>query len=311
MNSETKKILLKILILIILISYGLDKIVFFSLNKISDKVMSGQAIGKLNHFLSQKDTADFIVFGNSRANHHLDVDLFSNNGFNMGVDGIGIAYISTLINTMSVDNKQNIIVHIDTKNFFDNNYDGSDINALKTKYKRDPNITLALEKSGNLSVFQPFYNSINYNGNIIGIIKNYFKPNYDFTSYNGFDPLFVKNSEIAMRDIVLSKASIKERCPDTLIINEVALNYLKEIKSFIEKSPNKSFLFITSPIYNDYCDIDNFKLSEVMKDLGLSYWDLSNLYNQSKDNTYWKDATHMSDKGATAFSNFLLENMKK
>ncbi|MAX70193.1 MAG: hypothetical protein CMC76_03695, partial [Flavobacteriaceae bacterium] len=70
MESKTLKKLLTIVLLTITISYALDKLIFFGLNKISDNVMSGQAIGKTNQFLSVKDTTDFIVFGNSRANHH-------------------------------------------------------------------------------------------------------------------------------------------------------------------------------------------------------------------------------------------------
>lgn len=307
MNSEITKKLLKIVILILLFSYGLDKILFFTLNKVSDKVMTGQAIGKLNQFLSKKDTADFLVFGNSRANHHIDVSLFSNNGFNVGVDGIGIAYNSTLINALPVDSEQLILVHLDTKNFFEADYDGADIKALKTKYKRDSIITQALKKSDQISILQQFYYSINYNGNSIGIIKNYLRPNYDYTTYNGYDPILVNKSEEAMRNTVLSKANNEEKClDDNLKINTLALEYLKSIKSFIEKSPNKTFLFVTSPIYNDVCNTDNDKLSEIMKELGLTYWDYSNLYKDSKDNSYWKDATHMSKKGAEAFSKYLL-----
>ena len=310
MNSEILKKLLKIIALVLLISYGLDKLVFFSLNKISDKVMTGQAIGKLNQFLSLKDDADFLVFGNSRANRHIDVDLFSDNGYNMGIDGIGIAYNSTLINTLKEDKKQLILVHVDTKNFFDIDYDGSDIRGLKTKYHRDSKITEALNNSGKLSVLQTFYYSMNYNGSSIGILKNYFKPSFNYKTYNGYDPLTVSATQESMRDTVLSNALTSEDCTDTHAVNTLALDYLKSIKSFTEKSSNKTFLFVTSPMYNDTCSIDNKKLAEIMKDLGLNYWDFTNLYKDTKDNSYWKDATHMSKKGAEAFSMYLFEQYK-
>lgn len=313
MNAEITKKLLKIVILIVLISYGLDKILFFSLNEISDKVLSGQAIGKLNHFLSQKDIADFMVFGSSRANHHIDVNQFSNNGFNIGVDGTGIAYSSTLINTLPKNKEQLIIVHLDISNLFDEDYDGSDIRALKSKYHRDYEITQTLDKSGQISVLQKFYYSMNYNGNSIGIIKNYFRPNYDYNNYNGYDPLKVNKSQEAMRDAVLLRTEnhTNRDCKDSLKINTVGLGYLKSIKSFAEKSPNKTFLFVSSPTYNDICDNDNAKLSAIMQDLGLTYWDFSNLYTDRQDNTYWKDATHMSKEGAEAFSLYLFKQYEK
>ncbi|WP_400078963.1 hypothetical protein [Winogradskyella sp. R77965] len=310
MNIEIAKKFFKIIILTLLISYGLDKLVFFGLNKISDKVMSGQSIGKLNQFLFIKDSTDFLVFGNSRANRHIDVDLFSENGYNMGIDGIGIAYNSTLINTLLEDKKQLVLVHIDTKNFFDADYDGSDIRGLKTKYQRDTDITSALEKSGQLSVLQKFYYSMNYNGNAIGITKNYFRPSYNYKTYNGYDPISVSPDQESMRDTVLSNFDSDKECSDNHEVNVIALDYLKSIKTFVDKSPNKTFLFVTSPIYNDTCSADNTKLNQIMQDLGLNYWDYSNLYKDIKDNSLWKDATHMSKKGAEAFSKLLIEKFK-
>lgn len=309
MNSKITKQLFKLIILTLLISYGIDKLLFMSLNKISDKVMTGQAIGKLNHFISLKDKSDFIVFGNSRANRHINVDLLSNNGFNMGIDGIGIAYSSTLINTLPIETEQFILVHIDTKNFFNQDYDGSDIGALKVKYKRDPKITEALNKSNKISTLQKFYYSINYNGNVISLIKNYFKPSYNFNTYNGYDPITVSESQEATRDTILSRSLISPKCNDDHKINPIALNYLKSIKSYSENSPNKTFLFVTSPIYNDTCPIDNLELKRILLELNLTYWDFSNLYKENRNNSYWKDATHMSKEGAEAFTKYLLNSI--
>jgi len=308
MDSKTLKKLIKVVLLTIAISFVIDKLVFFGLNTVSDKVMTGQAIGKLNHFLTVKDTADLLVFGNSRANHHIDVGLLSKNGYNMGVDATGIAYSSTLVNTLSKNKPQQIIVHIDTKNFFDEAYEGADIRGLKTKFNRNENITKALDNSGQISVLQNFYYCMNYNGNAIGILKNFFKPNHDYKSYNGYDPLIVSPSKASARDAVLAREN-KIDCSRDIAINAIALDYLKSIKSFADQS-NKTFIFVTSPTYNDPCSEDNAKLKLTMRDLGLMYKDYSNLFNSSKDNTLWNDKTHLSKKGAEAFSRYLLNDLK-
>ena len=83
---------IKLIVLFIAFSYIVDKIVYFTLNKISDKVFTGQSVGKLNHYLQVKDNIDFVVFGSSRANHNVNPIEISNNSFNMGVDGQMIAY---------------------------------------------------------------------------------------------------------------------------------------------------------------------------------------------------------------------------
>jgi len=310
MNSETTFKFLRIMALIVVISYVLDKIVFYTFNKISDKVMTGQAIGKLNHFLSKKDSVDFIVFGNSRANRHIDVRVLNSNSFNMGMDGVGIAYNSALIGTLRNTHKQVVVVHIDTKNFFDNDYDGSDITSLKTKYKRNASITKVLEESGQLSVFQKFYRSINYNGNTIGILKNIVRPSYNFRTYYGYDPITIHESQTFMRDQVLLRVNSTEDCENDYKINTVALKYLETIAAFAHRTPNKTFIFVTSPLYHDSCDIDNIKLASLMDSLDLTYWDYTNLYKDTKNKSYWKDATHMTKNGAEAFSNYLNVQLK-
>ena len=151
MDKISLKLLTQIILFTLLITYVADKLVFYSYNYLSDQVKSGQSIGKLNQFLSIKDSVDFIVFGNSRANHHINPLIFHKNSFNMGVNATGIAYFGSLINTLNKDKNQLIVVHLDTKDFFDKNYDGSDIRALKSKFKRNSNITQTLKKSGHIS----------------------------------------------------------------------------------------------------------------------------------------------------------------
>ncbi|WP_138434072.1 hypothetical protein [Winogradskyella algicola] len=310
MDSKTINKLLKIILITLVISYAIDKLVFLGLNTMSDKVMTGQAIGKLNQFLTIKDSTDFLVFGNSRANHHFDMDLFNTKGYNMGVDGTGIAYTSTLVSTLKKDKPQLILIHIDTKNFFDKSYDGSDIRGLKTKFNRDENITKALNKSNQISAIQNFYYSMNYNGNAISILKNYFKPSYDYRSYNGYNPIIINESQKPMRDALLLKDN-SVGCEEDFEINPIALEYLKSIKTYIENSENKTFIFVTSPIYDDSCSKDNNLFKGIMKDLNLNYSDYTNLFKEiGNDKSYWKDKTHLSDIGAKQFSKFLQKELK-
>lgn len=308
MNREALKLFTRIILFTIIISYTLDKLVFFSLNTLSDKVMSGQSIGKLNQFLTVKDSMNFIVFGNSRANHHIDPTLFDVKGFNIGVDGTSIAYSSVLISTLQKNKNQNILVHLDTKDFLKKEYDGSDILALKTKYKRNDNISRALLKSGKLSALNKIFFSINYNGSIVGILKNFIKPNYNYKFYNGYDPLSISKENESSRDKILAKKVTKE-CKENFEVNSVAINYLKEIVDY-SKQTDKKFIFITSPLYNDDCSSDNKVFQKIMDDFNLVYYDFSNLFKNSNDNSLWKDRTHLSKKGAEKFSSYLVEFLK-
>lgn len=84
--------LCRLLVLFILVSYVMDKVVYFGIRQIESKVYTGQSVGKFNQYLSIKDSLNFIVFGSSRANHHINPSLISENGYNMGMDGQKIAF---------------------------------------------------------------------------------------------------------------------------------------------------------------------------------------------------------------------------
>lgn len=310
MDTKTLKNIVKIITVVLALSYLIDKVVFYGLNSISDKVMTGQSIGKLNHFLSVKDSVDILIFGNSRANHHFDTYQFKKSIYNIGTDGSGIAHLSTLINTLDEKKEQLIIVHLDTKDFFDDNYKGEDLLGLKSKYSRNKIITQRLDESKKVSILQKFYNCINYNGLVLGILKNYFKPGYDYKLYNGYDPLFVNNEQNAMRDLVLTKNDAESKaCNAKLKLNTKAYKYLKYIKDFSDRS-NKKFVFITSPIFNDNCNEDNIMLSNTLQELNLNYFDYTRLYKNSSDKALWKDKTHMSDEGAKKFTKHLMKTHK-
>ena len=117
-------------------------------------------------------------------------------------------------------------------------------------------------------------------------------------------------SQKPMRDALLLKDNSIE-CEEDIEINQIALEYLKSIKTYIENSKNKTFIFVTSPIYDDPCSMDNNLFKDIMKDLNLNYSDYTNLFKEiGNDNSYWKDKTHLSDIGAKQFSKFLQKELK-
>ena len=172
MSFNSIKYIIKTFILILIISFLADKIVFFVLNKISDEVYTGQSIGKLNQYLQKKDMLEFIVFGSSRANHNINPIKISENSFNMGMDGRKLAYSASLIKLLPNKKKQTILLHIDPENAFNQNYLGNDILALSSKYNRNTIIKQEIDKLKQNNFLQNFYWSLSYNQKVLGILKN-------------------------------------------------------------------------------------------------------------------------------------------
>ena len=308
MDKKQINYVVKLVLIFIALSYGLDKVIFYSMNALSDKVYTGQSIGKANQFLKMKVNLDFIVFGSSRANHNIDPDKIADNSFNMGVDGTSLAYSAALIKLLPPKKKQTVLLHIDLKNVFNDKYVGDDIKFLANKYNRNTIIQQETDKLKQNNLLQKFYYSISYNGNIIGILKNYLRPKYDFKKYNGFDPLSVtKEQSVAFQKLIEQGKS--STCPDSLMINELVDNYLDELSLFC-KSNNKDLIIFISPEYNDLCKEDNIALAMTLKKKNVPLYDFSDYFKGKNKIEYWKDFGHLSDVGAKIFTDTISSALK-
>jgi hypothetical protein len=301
LNTATKTMFLVLYIFVL--SIILDKIVFFALNSVSEKVYTGQRIGKLNHFLSVKDTANLLVFGSSRAYHHIDVDVLSDNAFNMGVDGKSIAYAATLIKLLPENKKQTVILNVDPYNFFSTNYKGSDLEHLRTLYHKNEVVAEEMDEAKRSNPLQKIYWTIDYNYTVFGLLKNYYKPQYNYENYNGYNPIVVKESQKAIRNMVLESAG-KQECTHNVKANKVYLKYLLDIKHFCEEN-NKHLVLLTSPMFNDNCSADNQLMENILSYLELDYYNFTNFFTTNNSVEYWKDETHLSHVGANLFSEHL------
>ncbi len=300
MSKSNLKYLLKIFFLFIIISYTTDKIVFIILNNISDKVYSGQSIGKLNQYLQIKDSLDMVIFGSSRANHNIDPTQISDNSFNMGVDGRQLAFSSTLIKLLPKQKKQLILLHIDPVNAFSKNYAGNDVDALLNKYNRNKIIAKEIDRLKQNNILQKFYWSLSYNRIFFGILKNYFKPKYDYKNYSGYYPIYPTKGQQKNLKKILKQEKSKD-CSEHYEINDIYEYLLDEIQLFCKKN-NKNLILFTSPVLSDNCKKDNRLFNEIIKTKGFIYFDFSDLFEQDYSLKYWKDETHLSYIGADIFT---------
>jgi hypothetical protein len=299
---------LKTLGLFLIISFGADKLIYLTLNRISDKVYSGQGIGKVNHFLKIKNSRELIIFGSSRANHNVNPTVLNNSGFNMGVDGRKIAYASTLIKLLPKDKKQTVLLHIDPDNFFDEGYSGIDVNALLSKYNRIDQVKNEINALGLQNVFQQFYWSLSYNGKVFSILKNVLKPKYDYKKYNGFDPIKVSSDQKKMFENILAQNK-KTICQDSLVINPIYDKLLNEIKLFCDNNSKRLVLF-TSPMYKDLCKEDNRKMNRILLRKEFEYYDFTNYFENKSSLNNWKDKTHLSNLGAEEFTQVIKNSVQ-
>jgi len=303
MNSANIKYLIKLLVTTTVILFVTDKIVYKAITLVSDKVYTGQSIGKINQFLNLKDGMDLLIFGSSRANHNVDPKKLTDNGYNMGLDGRRIAFCAALIKTLPKAKKQTVLLHIEARNVFSKTYVGDDLTWLQSKYNSNKIIKNEIEKLGLKNPFQDFFWCLSYNGKVLGTLKNFVRPNYNHTKYDGYDPI-----QPTARQQEIFKTKEENRvygdCDKSFILNSIYDQYLDVIALFC-KQENKDLILFSAPMYNDHCLEDNAKLKNLLEAKGIKYYDFTNFFKEENSYSYWKDATHLSKEGAEIFSDSL------
>jgi hypothetical protein len=295
---------------IILVLFLLDKVIYFSLLTIDKKVLTGEGIGKINHFNLVKDTTEYIVFGNSRANHHINPEVFGKSAFNIGVGGRKMAFSATLIQMLPKLKKQYVLLQIDPEYVFDTNYDGSDIDALYVKYHQNEIIKNKIDDLNRNNAFSIFFWSLDYNRKLFSLLINRFRPKYDFKKYKGYDPIENNSQQKQMFLKRLKNLDKKDKCSNIYEASKLERKYLKEIKDFCTKN-NKVLVLFTSPVYKDKCKSDNKEMKILMKNFGIKYYDYSDYFSNDDNIDNWKDESHLSKKGADKFSIFIASSLKK
>jgi len=309
MNKQQIKYVIFFLSLVLLGAFVCDKLVFLALNRVSDKVKSGQSIGKLNHYLTLKDSVDLLMFGSSKVNHNINPSLIEKSSFNMGLNRRSIACASSLIKLLPRDKKQVVLLQVDKVDIFSSDYEGKDLEALLPKFHRISRLKNEIKKAGVSSWVNKIFWCGDYNGFVLSTIKNRLWPSYDYRSYYGYDPILLSATQKRIfKNEVESTPS--NGCDEDLILtlNDTYLRYLREVSSFCEAN-NKVLITFSAPEYKDFCSIDNAEIQNLMVSEGIQFHDFTNSLSSNQNIEYWRDFGHLSHEGATVFSPIFIETI--
>ena len=302
---------IQLLLILAIAFFVVDRLVCLGLEQIDERVFTGQSVGKVNHFLSIKDSVDLLVFGSSRANHHIVNNMLSTSSFNMGVDGTRIGYSAALISTLK-KKKQTILVHVDQDRFFNSDYDGSDMLSLINLTKRNDELNWFI----NDFFFDEIYlskiiNSYIYNGKALGVLKNFVVPGYNYRLYNGYDPLVPSEEQKKVFEKMV-KFKSSEDLYDEYLSTDIEINPVIDvfINRIIQscKKNDARLIFLSSPTLIERNRKIDLTIKKYFESKDVSYYDYSCFFERFNA-AYWKDFTHMSEVGANAFSKALKEEL--
>lgn len=295
-------------VLLIVCFYATDRIVAMILSSAEEKIFTGHRVGKVNYFFNVKDSMDILIFGSSRAVHHVDPKTFDRPTFNMGMGATHLGYAAALIATLG-KKKQIVMVQIDYKTMFSPTYSGKD--AIELLYKASKNnainhfFDVNFPEEKRLSKLSRSYV---YNGRVFGVIKNYMLHAEEVRINNGYEPLIPDERQKQIFKGMLAQTETKTlEIFEPIKINERYKQFIYDIKEVAAKN-NNLLVFFTSP---SLVKIDN-RLIEMTTNFlekeGLEYLNHTEIVN-GEDPELWKDHTHLSKKGATIYSKKLASSL--
>ncbi|WP_298555624.1 hypothetical protein [uncultured Algibacter sp.] len=301
---------IKLFSLISLLFFAADRIVYNTISSIDKQVFTGQTGGKVNQFLTLKDSVNLLVFGNSRASHHLDTKLLDSISYNAGADGSRIGYSTALVSVLE-KKEQTILVHIDHWDIYDSEYKGKDVLSFLSLASKNEDISRFISEIHPKEIYtSKIFNCYVYNGKFLSLLKNYFSPKYDVNHYYGYDPLTPNQEQKEIFKKLIDKTDFKNfNYSDSISIlpNPIVDSFIEKIKVKCKKN-NSKLVFFTSPTLKNNQEGLLLKTKEYFNSKGVIYYDYSKFIDIS-DVSNWQDFTHMSEKGANLFTKKIKEDI--
>ena len=278
-----------------------DRIVYGIIKHFEKQIFIGDSAGKVNYFNKIKDSTDILIFGSSRAVHHLDPKVFGESCFNMGVDGKRIAYATGLVQTLK-KKKQTVFVHIDHVKLFDSQYDGVDVLTLLNKTSDNSQLRLFLMDVFPEDVWiSDVFKCYSYNGKVFPVLKNYVFQNKNVKT-DGFAPLAPDEEQKAIfKNMVENrKDTLLRTLNKPYVINPLVEKCIDRILEMGRQNESE-IIFFTSPSLFQIDDEVRETVKSYFNSKGINYIDDVDFF-KGIDYDLWQDYTHMSVKGAELYS---------
>lgn len=263
-------------------------------------VYTGVGYGKINFFISKAKDFDVLVFGSSRANHHVDIQRISERAFNVGMDGRDIYFNSALFQML--DDSATVLFHVDVKDAYS---DGASLRKLVPFYNKSEVVDSVLLSHGQIGFFEKFFSSSRYTGAFLRLAKECFFPDSTILAKRGYEPL--NQPPPSESKLVKGKSHFSFIPLQRDMLRPAFLREITRIQEHAERHGIRC-VFFTSPLYHGVHKTNSAFLDSTMRLVGAEYLDFSDAMVRS-EKKYWKDASHLSREGAELFTDTYLREI--
>ncbi|MEI6752107.1 MAG: hypothetical protein WCK78_02970 [Paludibacter sp.] len=256
----------------------------------------------------EKTTADVLIFGSSRANHHYKPEVFEKelnlNYYNVGRDGSSILYHYAVLNAILKRYiPKMIILDLNDSEFRQSQETYERLSSLLPYYRKHPEIRSIIELRSKYEKYKLYSSIYPYNSVLSTIIIGNTKRNKERKGDNlGYIPLNMTWTE----EIKINNN--EEKYPIDSLKVKMFLGFVTKCKS-----ANIRLYVVFSPFYVKYIREDySVKLAkEITKKYNIIFFDYSNDSTFITKKSFFADFGHLNDQGAKFFSKKIIEQIKK
>lgn len=256
----------------------------------------------------ESTTADIIIFGSSRANHHYHPGIFEKRLIqscrNVGRDGNFLLYNYAVLKAILKRHTPKIVIlDIVAEEFMQNQYNYDNLNVLLPYYKTHPEIRDIIEMKSTTEKIKLLSQIYPYNSLLLSIALGNTEFNKNIRpDVNGYIPISKKMSS-------------------PMEFNDIPVHYeidsikLKIYESFIRecKKSNIKLIIVCSPYYSKFYEpIYSVAIAkEIASKNNIPFQDYSKDPLFTSNPTLFSDHSHLNDDGARIFSNKLINEIQK
>lgn len=252
------------------------------------------------YYISKKSNEEILLFGSSRMAHHYNPliiqDSIGMTCYNCGEDGNGVILSFGFLEMITKRYKPKLIIY-DLSEFDLFVSDNTKFTSLLKPFCDDQDVLNVISDVSPMDRYKLKSNLYKYNSLVISMLGCYVKPT---ANINGFIPLQGTMSY----DPVVKQPVAKE-------IDSVKMKYLD---AFVEKckDSNIQIVFCISPTYKGVLFKEQYdSFYHIAEKYDVPFWNFIDHEVLSKEKQYYKDSSHLNEKGAELYTNLVINKIRE
>ena len=293
---------LRRLLIFLALMFVLDRLFGLTMDYMQQHAMGGY-VGHHNYFLNNANE-DILIFGSSRAIHHYNPNIIKDSlgmsCYNCGQDGNGIILFYGWWQIIKQHYKPKMIIYDVTSSFDLFKGDNSTyLGWLRSEYD-NMGVRQIFEDIDPMEKYKMMSMMYRYNSKFLQNIIDFIHPIYKI-SKNGYLPLKGKLNTMKIK---------KKHAQINYSYDSLKLKYIEKLISETKKN-NVKIIFVASPVWYGRDTKEFNPIGEICKQNNLTFYDFSNDSDFVRNDTMFKDGSHLNAFGADVFTAKLCQIIKK